>query len=191
MRKLTKSGNEEIAYKGKIFEIVKRPMKVGNKVVEFEIARRPPGVRLIIIKNSKILLTKEFRYELEEYDYRLPGGKVFNTMEAYSQAIRKNEDMLKHALAAAKKECEEETGLIPTKMRHFQTSQAGATIIWDLFYFIVEDFTGSKKALEHGEIIQPEWKTFKEAKELCLNGKIKEDRTIGILLKFLMREKPL
>ncbi len=190
MSKLTKSGNEEIAYRSKMFEIIKRPMKVGNKILEFEIAKRSPGVRLLIIKKGKILLTKEFRYELDEYDYRLPGGKVFDSLEEYNSALKK--DIMPFAIRAAKKECLEETGLIPNKIRYFQTSQAGATIIWDLFYFIVEDFTESKKqSLEHGEVIRPEWKTFKEAKELCLNGKIKEDRTIGILLKFLMREKPL
>jgi hypothetical protein len=39
----------------------------------------------IIIQNEekKILLTKEFRYELDAYDWRLPGGKVVDTLDEY------------------------------------------------------------------------------------------------------------
>ncbi len=43
----------------------------------FETAVRSPGVRLIIVKDNQMLITKEFRGELDDYDYRLPGGKVF------------------------------------------------------------------------------------------------------------------
>lgn len=37
---------------------------------------RAPGVRIILDdqNSGKILLTREFRHELDGYDYRLPGG---------------------------------------------------------------------------------------------------------------------
>lgn len=43
----------------------------------WEKVARAPGVRLILDdqKAGKILLTREFRRELGDYDYRLPGGK--------------------------------------------------------------------------------------------------------------------
>lgn len=185
MKKINLIVKEKILFEGKTFEILNRHFK-GNRVIE--IARRSPGVRLIIIKYKKMLLTKEFRYELDKYDYRLPGGKVFDTLKEYRQAIRKKANILKCAREAAKKECLEETGLILKKIKLFQISKAGLTVDWDLFYFIVDDFVLSKQGqkLEHGEIIHPEWKTFDEVKELCLNNKVTEDISVGILLKFLL-----
>lgn len=180
-------GKEKIAYEGKTFEIIEKQIKAKKRLFKFEVARRSPGVRLIIIRKNKILLTKEFRPELNSFDYRLPGGKVFDTLKEYKQLINKKQNPLDAAKKAAKKECTEETGLIPKNVKLFQLSKAGLTVEWDLFYFIIENFSGNIKnqKLEDDEIIYPEWKTFKQAKEFCLNGKIQEDRSVGVLLKFL------
>jgi len=63
---------EEIFAKGKLFELVHLTQPDGRV---FEVARRAPGVRIIIADrdNQKVLLTKEIRRELETPDYRLPG----------------------------------------------------------------------------------------------------------------------
>ncbi len=180
-------GPEKIVYEGKIFEVVKQPMKADEKIIEFETARRSPGVRLIITKENKILLTKEFRTELNDYDYRLPGGKVFDQLTEYRAALQQNKPLLEHAQKAAIKECLEETGLVVQNIKHFHTSHAGATVVWDLFYFVIDDFVENKtgQVLEHGEVIYPEWKTIAEVKALCLVNKISEDRSVGVLFKFL------
>jgi ADP-ribose pyrophosphatase len=194
--------NEKVVYSGKIFEIVEQKRKIDGKDVVFEIARRSPGVRLIIIKNKEvvkekkcikekmILITKEYRSELNDYDYRLPGGKVFDTLNEYNETINNNSidiknNFLKYATIAAKKECREETGILPKKIKLYQIAKAGATIEWNLFYFIVEDFEEQEQDLGVGEDISVSWKSFSEVKELCLKNKISEDRTVGVLLRFL------
>ena len=190
MVKFSRPG-EKVLYRGKSFEIVSQKLKTNDKVIGLEIARRSPGVRLIIIKGKKILLTREYRYELKGYDYRLPGGKVFDSLKDYEIALKTESNILKHATNAAKKECLEETGLIAKNIRHFHSSKAGLTVEWDLFYFIVDDFTKYKggQQLGHGEEIYPVWATFKEALKLCLNAKVQEDRSVGILLRFLLNPK--
>lgn len=77
--------------------------------------------------------------------------------------------------------------LIPTRLRHFATSKAGATVVWDLFYFVIEEFEEAPQgqSLEAGEDIAVEWKTFAEVKALMKAHAIKEDRTVGILSMFL------
>jgi ADP-ribose pyrophosphatase YjhB (NUDIX family) len=192
MNKLEQSEKEQIAFSGKIIEVIKKPMKKGDKIVEFEIARRAPGVRLIIVKENKILLSKEFRYELDDYDYRLPGGKAFDTLREYREALRSEKDLIGEAAKAAEKECLEETGLKPKKVNHFYTAGSGGpTIKWDLYYFVVNDFEENKNGqnLEIGEIIKPEWKTFEEAKQLCFENKVHEDRTVSVLLKYFNKEE--
>lgn len=182
--------NEDILFEGKTFEIIKKHYKRYTKTISIEIARRSPGVRLIIVKNKKILLIKEYRYELNDYDYRLPGGKVFDRLDEYKDNLERNVEIGKCAIMAAKKECLEETGIIARKIRLFRKANAGLTVFWDLFYFIVEDFSMNPRGqeLEDSEEIYPEWKTFKEIKKLCLNNKIKEYRTVGILLSYLMKK---
>lgn len=183
-----KSGPEKIVYSGKIFQVVEQPMTCDDCNKVFELARRSPGTRLIIIKDNKILITKEFRGEHNKIDYRLPGGKVFDTLEEYQKHLDK--DLLPFAEAAAKKECLEETGLLPKNIKHFTTSKAGATVDWDLYYFIVNDFEEHKEGqhLEMGENIEMEWKTFEEVKKLCVQGLINEDRTVGVLFKFFLQQ---
>jgi ADP-ribose pyrophosphatase len=187
MKAYSSSGKEKVIFQSKKFEIILQPMKIGKKIVEFDIARRPPGVRLLIIKNRKILLTREFRSELNGYDYRLPGGKVFDTIEEYRAALRKNNNIMKYATSAAKKECIEETGLRPLKMKHIHTTPPGSTVIWDLFYFLISDFKVEKQNPEIGEVIRPEWHTFEDVKKMCLDGRIQEDRTVALLLRFLLK----
>jgi hypothetical protein len=77
--------NQEIVYRGKIFVIVK--LKQPNGEV-WEIARRTPGVR-IILKNpdGTYKLSNEFRHEHDSRGYRLPGGKMFDHLEDYLKFI--------------------------------------------------------------------------------------------------------
>lgn len=176
---------EKSKYSGKIFEIIQKKVLCGNKEKIFEIARRSPGVRILVIKNEKILLTKEFRYELDNFDFRLPGGKVFDTLEAYKK--HETEDILPFAREAAQKELLEETGLIANNIEFLSISKLGATIEWDLYYFLVTDFKENKSGqnLEDGENISVEWKSFEEVRKLIHAGKFSEDRNIGVLLNFL------
>jgi 8-oxo-dGTP pyrophosphatase MutT (NUDIX family) len=160
---------------------------VGGK--SFEIARRSPWVRLLITKEDSILLTKERRQEHNAYDYRLPWGKVFDTLAEFNEKVAQNKDLFTYAEKAAKKECKEETWLLPTSLTHFATSRAWATVEWDLYYFLVNAFEESEhgQELEDGEDISIERKTREEVKQLCLNGEIREERTVGVLLKFLLQ----
>lgn len=184
-----KSGPEKITYSGKIFQVIEQPMICDGCNKIFELARRSPGTRLIIIRNNnEMLITKEFRGEHNGVDYRLPGGKVFDTLEEYKNHL--DEDLLPYAKVAAKKECLEETGLIPKNIKHFATSKAGATVEWDLYYFMVDKFEENPEGqhLEEGEDIEIEWKTFAEVKKLCAEGLINEDRSVGVLFKFFLQQ---
>ncbi len=174
---------EQILYQGKTFEIVKKFWRVGNRTIGREIARRPPGVRVILRQNGKILLIREYRTEHGGWDWRLPGGKVFDTLSEYKKIPQK--EILKHALLAAKKELLEETGLMAKKVRHLCSTKAGATVEWDMHYFEACEFERSKASPECGEIIRPAWKSIGQVKKMCLAGSIREDRTAGVLLRYL------
>ena len=87
MKKLIPLWKEKIEFSWKHFEIIHQDYKIWEKIITFEVAKRAPWVRLIIInKDNKILLSKEYRTELEEFDYRLPWWKVFDSKEERKSA---------------------------------------------------------------------------------------------------------
>lgn len=174
---------EEILYQGKTFEVIKKFWKVGKRTTEREIARRSPGVGVIARERNKILLIKEYRSEYGGWDWRLPGGKVFDTFGECKKIPEK--EILKHAFLAAKKELLEETGLIAKETRHLCSTKAGATVEWDMHYFEATEFEKAKAGPECGEIIRPARKSLEQAGKMCLDGRIREDRTVGVLLRYI------
>ena len=183
------SGPEKITYRGKIIEVVEQPMEVGGKMLTFEFARRAPGTRLIIpTLDGKINLTKEYRPEIQDYDYRLPGGKVFDTLEEYNAFIKTGKDIKAEAERAALKEAREEVGIIAERAELFAISKCGATVEWDLYYFIVSAYKeAGKQDLEEGEHIVVVPTNIRDARAMCLDGRIQEERSALMLLRYLNR----
>ncbi|TSC83514.1 MAG: NUDIX hydrolase [Microgenomates group bacterium Gr01-1014_16] len=180
------TGQENIVYQGKIIEVVQQTRKTGDTEKLFEFARRSPGTRLIIRSDDKILLTKEYRTETDNWDFRLPGGKVFDTLEEYNRFLSSGQDILPQAIEAAKKEAREEVGIEVEEINHVWTSINGATVVWDLFYFEVSKFKQlPSQNLEAGEEIETSWVTLAKAKEIALSGQMQEDRSVAVLLRYL------
>lgn len=188
---------EESLFKGRIIEVVSNTMEYcqnGERgTFKAEVARRSPGVRVLIIDkvNQKILLSKEQRPELQDWDYRLPGGKVFDKLDIYLEHIDEEKSIMEFVNKAVVKETEEEAGILVKEKHFLHKSVSGASVTWDLYYFLITDFEFAKdgQKTEKGEIIYPEWKSFNEVMEMCLNGKIQEDRSVAVILKFLLNQK--
>jgi 8-oxo-dGTP pyrophosphatase MutT (NUDIX family) len=179
--------NEKIIFQGRIVEVIEREVFLGEKTKTFELARRSPGVRLIIIKDGIVHLSKEFRHETQGYDFRLPGGKVFDELHEYNEAIANKADILEHAKMAAIKEAHEEMGIIVKDAELIHKSVCGSTIEWDLYYFMVTDFEQDSQNLEDGEVIEASPVSIDEAKVMCLDGRIDEERSAMTLLRYLSK----
>jgi len=187
--------NEEkiIVYNSDLFQLVSTVVysDKDRKIKIFEKAHRPPGVRMLFRKEDKILLTREFRNELKDWDYRLPGGKVFDEFASYSKYLNNEVELSKKIKEAVVLESKQEVGLITyvDKMKMLYKSVAGASVIWDLYYFEISEFqiSGSGQELEEGERIDaPIWLTFEEVKQMCLSGKVNEDRSVAVLLRYIL-----
>ena len=180
---------EKIKYKGKLFEVVTEPVEIDGKTFEFEKVRRSPGVRLILKDGQgNILLTREFRRELDSFDYRLPGGKVFDSLDEFNEFKQGHGDIIEKAKQAVIKESEEETGFIPDTLKHYSTSKLGATVEWDLHYFVgsVDRSKQGEQKLEAGENIETTWLPEEEVKKLILElNKFSEERSVVTLMRFL------
>lgn len=163
------------------------------KKIKRTMVRRPPGIRALIVDKEKkqILLSKEFRYELNDWDFRLPGGKVFDSLEEYKESLTHN-DVLENVEKTVPKEVLEEVGLIAHNPKLLKVSKDGAGVIWDLYYYEITDYEVSENGpqLEENEIIDGfVWKSYEEVIELCIKKEIHEDRTIGVLLSYILEHK--
>jgi len=179
--------SEEIFAKGKLFELVHLKQEDGRV---FEVARRAPGVRLIIHDKlaGKILLTKEFRHELGVWDYRLPGGKVFDSLDEFETFRNSGNDIVDAAKAQAINEGQQEAGVDITELSLYKKSVLGATVEWDLYVFETSDWQlrVEGQELEVGEKIEADnWISYDRAKAMALDGSMKEERIALILLQWL------
>lgn len=180
---------EEIYAKGKIFELVHLPQADGRV---FEVARRAPGVRVIIADkaNKKVLLTKEFRKELNTWDYRLPGGKVFDTLDEYEAHRQSGDDILEATKAKAKGEAAEEAGMHVDQVEFIAKSTLGATVEWDLYIFEATQWSEEEdgQALEAGEEIETgQWFSYDEIEKMVLDGSMQEERIALALLRWIKK----
>ncbi len=55
----------------------------------------------------------------------------------------------------------------------------------EYIYFLIEDFTKTEQNLDEGENINIEFVDFEDAKKMCLDGSIDEERSALALLRYL------
>ncbi len=178
---------EDIFSKGKLFELVHLKQDDGRV---FEVARRAPGVRLIIHdeQNGRVLLTKEFRHELGEWDYRLPGGKIFDSLDEFETFRDSGNDITEAAKAQAVIEAQQEAGIEIASLELYKKSVLGATVEWDLYVFETVDWQLAVEGqeLEVGEKIEADtWITYDKARQMALSGEMQEERIALIFLQWL------
>lgn len=185
--------SEQSVFSGRIFDIVHQQVDVGwGKIKTFEKAVRSPGTRLIVLDiNNKVLLTREYRMEVWWYDYRLPGGKVFDTNEEYKEFLKKKEDILTIAEQSAIKEAQEEVWIIESECTFFTMTHAAATIDWDLYYFVLRNSIIEAQSLEEGEHITYDRYNVSDVVNMCMDGSIQEERSCTVLLRFLYQQGSL
>ncbi len=197
MKNNIKKISDSPLYTAKLLQIVERRFQINKsgeqREFSIDVVRRPPGVRLLITDGSKLLLGREFRSELESWDYRLVGGKIFESLDEYLVFLESDEDIVPKIESAIKNEGEEEAGITPTSFELLCKSTCGAIIEWDLYFYVVNKFDviGLGNSTEINEIIEPVWVTFSQAIDMCISGEIQEDRSIGILLKYLLQQDVL
>jgi len=186
-----KDKNEKIVYQGKMIEIVHETLFPNGKEIVLEKGRRAPGVRLIIeTTNGEFLISREERFGLG-IDYRLPGGKVFDSYIEYNNFLSNKKDdkgILEKAKEACVKEGIEEAGIKPLEMELFTVSHCGGSFEWDLYYFVVKKYEEVGQNLEEHEKIEILKISREKLKELALSDKMKEDRSVAVILKYLLKK---
>ncbi len=182
---------ETIAFTGRIGEVVNTP-KPDGKI--FERYRRAPGTRLIFISpENKILFNREYRHESDAVDLRLPGGKVCDTIQEFTELRESGKQIVAAAKAGAIKEAREETGLVVTEkdLELVAKANAGATVEWDLYYFAIRHYHTHKDGhdLSENEVTDIKgsvWLSPQEIRQAIADNQMEEWRSVGVLLGLVL-----
>ena len=131
---------------------------------------RPSVAVVAINENDDIALVGQWRYTHNKYSWEIPTG-----------GSEKEDETI---LDAAKRELEEETGVIAadwTPLGSIDNSNGATTDISNLFMAKRLSFSTPKQ--EPGEQITTDWISFKRAVQMVMEGEITESCSVAAILK--------
>jgi 8-oxo-dGTP pyrophosphatase MutT (NUDIX family) len=141
-----------------------------------------------------VYLTREYRRELSKWDWRLPGGKLVDTIAEYLPHYLSDADedarwLLDKIQAAAKREAAEEVGAEIKNVRHIGWSTCGATVNWDLHYVSATPEVLGPNRPEVGEQIEVHAVSWLDALRLVDSASFSEERSAVWLRRSILELK--
>lgn len=137
-----------------------------------EIVTHGGGACVLAVKDGKVLLERQFRYAVGEELIELPAGK---------------RDEGESLCDTAKRELEEETGLVPLNLRRvcdFYPSPAYTSEKIGVFY--ADEFENGKINFDETEELTSFWVDVDEAYRMVLNGEITDAKTVIAITRYVL-----
>jgi ADP-ribose pyrophosphatase len=165
-----------VVFTGKWFTVEQAEVTQPNgRTFLAEWVSRTDGVRVLARnEDGEVLITDEYRGELQARDYRLPGGKVENGHTPLQAAIA---------------ELREETGFRAARWTPIACTQAFSMVRYSLHYFEARDLTLDPVEHDEGEDIQVRWLTLADAVAMALDCRIGEDLSALQILRLASKER--
>ncbi len=159
---------KEVLYTGRVLTLEREDVtSPSGKTTTMEIVRhRGSVVMLPMPAPDRIILIRQYRHVIGEWIWELPAG----TLEV-------GED----PETGAKRECEEEIGLAPGRVRRLGAWYPTPGFCDELMTFYVCDELGPPSGSAHAdddEQIEPREFTFDEARALLASGQVRDMKTV-------------
>lgn len=163
--------DHRLIYAGRIFRIeVDNVSLPTGHTLDMEVVRHPGSVVLIPVPApGRIVLIRQYRYTLDRYIWELPAG-----------SLEPGED----PDAAARRECEEEIGLVPGRVERLQAFYPTPGFCDELMTFyrcmdLRAPDASSTAQKDEDEDIEPRTFTVEEARALVQTGEIVDLKTVA------------
>ncbi|MDD4113193.1 MAG: NUDIX hydrolase [Herbinix sp.] len=162
----------EQAFKGRIIDFYNDTIVINNaKQVVFDfIEHKGASAMLPVAKDGKILMVHQYRNAIDSYTLELPAG-----------GLNPGEDNLTCAI----RECKEETGYIPSNVKHLidvHTTVAFSNELIKIYYS--KDLTLSSQNLDVDEYVDVKSYPLDELIKMIYSGAITDAKTIAGLLAY-------
>lgn len=163
--------NSRTVYNGKILQLDVDEVELPDKSIsQRECVRHSGGASVLLVKDNKVLLVKQFRYLYNREIYEIPAGK-----------LNSGED----ELVAGARELEEETGyraeLVP--LLKIYPSPGYTDEIIHIFLAKKFEFVGQK--LDEGEFLKCEFIEIDKVLEMIGCGEICDAKTVCAIYKYI------
>lgn len=163
--------SSETKYDGRILklEVDKIELPDGKNSTR-ECVRHHGGAAVLLVKNGKVLLVKQYRYVYGKAIYEIPAGKLNDGEDAQSAAAR---------------ELEEEAGYRAklVRMLDIYPSPGYTDEIIHVYFAKEYEFVGQK--LDEGEFLNCEFIELQKVVQMIQEGEICDSKTVAAVYKYL------
>ena len=156
----------ETIYNGVIFDMTHDIIEMDNgKQYPRDVIHHNGGVGVLVQKDNKVLLVKQYRYAVQEYTWEIPAGKLEKNEDPYTCGIR---------------ELEEECGLGCKSMDLICEMYSTPGFCTEKIYIYKANHLKTienPKPMDEDEDISSQWFTIEETLKMISELKIKDAKT--------------
>ena len=166
-----KTLSSNLVYDGKILKLKVDKVLLPNGKESFrEEVVHNGGVGILVVKDGKVLIVRQYRYAYDEVLIEIPAGK-----------IEKGED----PLATAKRELKEEAGLIGLNFKQLTVLYPTPGYTNEkLYVYFCNDFENGTIDLDEDEFLEAEWIEFDALYKMVKDGVVKDAKTVYAVLSY-------
>ncbi len=170
MKFFEKKLKSETLYSGKVvtLEVDEVLLPNGKKGIR-ECVRHSGGAAVLLVKDGKVLLVKQFRYPYGKETYEIPAGK-----------LNKGEDPLK----AAERELEEETGFKAKLVHALNVYPSPGYTDEIINIYFAEEIELGRQNPDDDEFVATEFIDFDSVLKMIERGEICDAKTVVAVYKY-------
>ena len=161
--------SSEMKFDGKLIKVTYDIADVNGKEAWREVVHHPGASAVVAIdENNHIIMEKQFRYALNDYLLEIPAGKL---------------DAGEDPLVCAKRELEEETGIVASEWISLGTIATSPGFCNEVIHlYVAKGLSKGEIHWDEDEYVEVERYTFDELLQCIKDEKIKDSKTLSALL---------
>lgn len=161
--------SSEMKFDGKLIKVTYDIAEVNGKEAWREVVHHPGASAIVAIdEDNRIIMEKQFRYALNDYLLEIPAGKL---------------DAGEDPLVCAKRELEEETGIIASEWISLGTIATSPGFCNEVIHlYVAKGLSKGEIHWDEDEYVEVERYTFDELLQRISEEKIKDSKTLSALL---------
>lgn len=161
--------SSEMKFDGKLIKVTYDIADVNGKEAWREVVHHPGASAVVAIdEDNRIIMEKQFRYALNDYLLEIPAGKL---------------DAGEDPLVCAKRELEEETGIIASEWISLGTIATSPGFCNEVIHlYVAKGLSKGEIHWDEDEYVEVERYTFDELLQRISEEKIKDSKTLSALL---------
>ena len=161
--------SSELKFDGKLIKVTYDIADVNGKEAWREVVHHPGASAVVAIdEDNRIIMEKQFRYALNDYLLEIPAGKL---------------DAGEDPLVCAKRELEEETGIIASEWISLGTIATSPGFCNEVIHlYVAKGLSKGEIHWDEDEYVEVERYTFDELLQRIKEEKIKDSKSLSALL---------